>query len=164
MKVGCAKKTLCTQKSVSVLDEHQVEYIIISHSTAYTAQRIAAAAHIPGKELAKSVMIKVDGTLMMVVLSANDKISIEKMKNVLHADKVVLAKEEEFGQKFPNCELGAMPPFGNLYDLEVLVDQKLTKDENIVFNACSHRELIKMPYESYAKLVNPKIADITIRD
>ena len=101
------------------LDDHQVKYIIISHSKAYTAQHIAAAAHIPGKDLAKSVMVKVDGALKMVVLRAIDKVSISKMKDVLEADNVELAREAEFGKKFPDCELGAMPPIGNLYELEV---------------------------------------------
>jgi Ala-tRNA(Pro) deacylase len=142
------------------LDENEVEYVTISHSRAYTAQRIAAAAHVPGKEMAKTVMLKVDGSLVMAVLRAPDKVNLSKVKEITGADKVELAKEGEFEKSFPDCEVGSMPPFGNLYDLEVLVDSNLTKDEHIVFNACSHRELIRMPYESYANLVQPKIADI----
>ena len=142
------------------LDNHQVEYVTMSHSRAYTAQRIAAAAHIPGKEMAKSVMLKADGALMMAVLGAPDKVSLDKVKKVLGTEDVHMALEEEFGPKFPDCELGAMPPFGNLYDMQVLVDKKLIGHEHIVFNACSHRELIRMSYESYAKLVKPKVVDI----
>ena len=143
------------------LDDHNVEYVMMSHSKAYTAQRIAAAAHVPGKEMAKSVMLNVDDNLVMAVLRAPDKVSLAKVKSVLGASEAELAKEAEFGQKFPDCELGAMPPFGNLYDLDVIVDTKLTNDENIVFNACSHRELIRMPYARYQKLVKPRVADIS---
>lgn len=142
------------------LDEHQVEYVTISHSRAYTAQRIAAAAHVPGKNMAKTVMLKVDGSLLMAVLRAPDTVNLVTVKELTGADTVALAKEDEFEQRFPDCEVGSMPPFGNLYDLSVLVDTNLTTDDHIVFNACSHRELIRMPYESYAQLVEPTIADI----
>lgn len=142
------------------LDENHVEYITISHSRAYTAQRIAAVAHVPGKDMAKTVILKVDGSLVMAVLRAPDKVNLTKVKEVAGADKVELATEGEFEKRFKDCELGAMPPFGNLYNLSVLVDANLTKDAHIVFNACSHRELIRMPYASYEKLVQPMIADI----
>lgn len=143
------------------LDDHDVEYVVITHSKAYTAQRIAAAAHVPGKELAKTVMLTVDGDLVMAVLSGNEKVSVKKVKNILKANDVAVA---DFEKKFADCELGAMPPFGSLYELKTLVDKKLSKDEHIYFNACSHHELIKMAYEMYAKLEKPQVAEITVRD
>ncbi len=146
------------------LDDHEVEYVVITHSKAYTAQRIAAAAHVPGKELAKTVMLNADGDLVMAVLPGNDKVSLTKVTSLVRAKTVNIADESDFEKKFADCELGAMPPFGSLYELKTLVDKKLTKDEFIYFNACSHHELIKMSYEMYAKLEKPQVADITVRD
>ena len=138
------------------LDEHNVKYTIIKHSSAYTAQEIAASAHISGKELAKTVMIKFDGKMAMAVLPASYKISFDDLKEALGVEKVRLAYEQEFMDKFPDCEVGAMPPFGNLYDLEVYVAESLTDDEEIAFNACSHTELIRMKYKDFEKLAKPK--------
>ncbi len=138
------------------LDEHNIKYTIIKHSSAFTAQEIAASAHISGKELAKTVMIKFDGKMAMAVLPASYKISFDDLKEVLGVEKVRLAYEQEFMDKFPDCEVGAMPPFGNLYGLEVYVAESLTDDEEIAFNACSHTELIRMKYKDFEELVKPK--------
>ena len=142
-------------KLKNFLDEHETKYVVISHSPAYTAQGIAASAHISGKEVAKTVIIKVDGKLIMAVLPASSKVDLNHFKNITGASNVELAKEEEFRDVFPDCELGAMPPFGNLYDLDVLAAESLTKDEEIAFNAGSHKELIKMAYKDYGQLVKP---------
>ena len=138
------------------LDKHNIKYTIIKHSSTYTAQEIAASAHISGKELAKTVMIKFDGKMAMAVLPASYKISFDDLKEVLGVEKVRLAYEQEFMDKFPDCEVGAMPPFGNLYGLEVYVAESLADDEEIVFNACSHTELIRMRYKNFEELVKPK--------
>ena len=138
------------------LDEHNIKYTIIKHSSAFTAQEIAASAHISGKELAKTVMIKFDGKLAMAVLPASYKISFDDLKEVLGVEKVRLAYEQEFMDKFPDCEVGAMPPFGNLYGMEVYVAESLADDEEIAFNACSHTELIRMNYKDFEELVKPK--------
>jgi Ala-tRNA(Pro) deacylase len=138
------------------LDKHNIKYTIIKHSSAYTAQEIAASAHISGKELAKTVMIKFDGKMAMAVLPASYKISFDDLKEVLGVEKVRLAYEQEFMDKFPDCEVGAMPPFGNLYGLEVYVAESLADDEEIAFNACSHTELIRMRYKNFEELVKPK--------
>ncbi len=138
------------------LNQHNIKYIIIKHSSAFTAQEIAASAHISGKELAKTVMIKFDGKMAMAVLPASYKISFDDLKEVLGVEKVRLAYEQEFMDKFPDCEVGAMPPFGNLYGMEVYVAESLTDDEEIAFNACSHTELIRMNYIDFEELVKPK--------
>ena len=138
------------------LDKHNIKYTIIKHSSAYTAQEIAASAHVSGKELAKTVMIKIDGKMAMAVLPASYKISFDDLKEVLGVEKVRLAYEQEFMDKFPDCEVGAMPPFGNLYGMEVYVADSLTDDEEIAFNACSHTELIRMKYKDFEELVKPK--------
>jgi Ala-tRNA(Pro) deacylase len=147
------------------LNKHHIKYIIIKHSSAFTAQEIAASAHISGKELAKTVMIKFDGKMAMAVLPASYKISFEDLKEVLGVEKVRLAYEQEFMDKFPDCEVGAMPPFGNLYGMEVYVAESLADDEEIVFNACSHTELIGMNYVDFEELVKPtrmKFSELSI--
>ncbi len=139
------------------LDSRKVKYVSIKHSIAYTAQEIAASAHINGKELAKTVLIKVDGKMLMSVLPASYRIDFEALKFALGAERIRLANEQEFKDRFPECEVGAMPPFGNLYDMEVFVAQSLTDDEEIYFNAGTHTELIHMSYKDFEKIVQPKI-------
>ncbi len=138
------------------LDSQNVKYVNISHSKSYTAQEIAASAHIPGKEMAKTVMIKIDGRLAMAVLPASYKVDFELLKDALGAERVRLAYEQEFKDKCPDCEVGAMPPFGNLYHMDVYVAESLAEDEEIAFNAGTHTELVKMRYEDFEALVKPK--------
>ncbi|MEE8264606.1 MAG: YbaK/EbsC family protein [Gammaproteobacteria bacterium] len=145
------------RKLKEFLNSHDIKYVTINHSPAYTAQEIAESAHIPGKELAKTVIIKIDGKLAMAVLPASYKIDLEQFKNATGASNVELANEREFRQMFPECEVGAMPPFGNLYDMEVFVAQTLAEDEAIAFNAGSHTELIKLSYKDFEHLVEPKV-------
>ena len=139
------------------LDRHHIKYVTIGHSPAYTAQEIAASAHIPGKELAKTVMVKMDGEMAMAVLPASYKVCFDLLKEATGASTVELASEEEFQDKFADCEIGAMPPFGNLYGMEVFVADSLADDEEIAFNAGSHRELIKLAYKDFERLVQPKV-------
>lgn len=142
------------------LDDNGVKYVTISHSRAYTAQEIAASAHIRGRELAKSVVIKIDGAMALAVLPASFKVDFDLLREVTGAHDVELATEREFKDAFPECEVGAMPPFGNLYDMDVYVAQVLTEDEEIAFNACSHTELVKLAYADFARLVSPKVVRI----
>ena len=139
------------------LDKHNVKYVVISHSPAYTAQGIAALAHIPGKELAKTVIIKRDGELVMAVLPALFHVDLGLFKQVTKAEALELASEKEFKDQFPECETGAMPPFGNLYGIDVFADESLAKDREIAFNAGSHRELIRLGWGDFERLVKPKI-------
>jgi Ala-tRNA(Pro) deacylase len=145
------------KKLKEYLDSNDVKYVSVSHSKAYTAQEIAASAHIPGKELAKTVMIKIDGHLAMAVLPASYKVDFALLQKTLNADRVRLAYEQEFKDRCPDCEVGAMPPFGNLYNLDVYVAHSLTEDEEIAFNAGTHTELIKMKYKDFERIVSPKI-------
>jgi Ala-tRNA(Pro) deacylase len=145
------------KKLKEFLDRHNIEYVSISHSAAYTAQKIAASAHIPGKELAKTVMVKLDGKMAMAVLPASYRVDFDLLKTVSGANTVKLANEQEFKDIFPSCEVGAMPPFGNLWDMEVYVAQSLAEDEEIAFNAGTHTELIKMKYQDFEKLAKPKV-------
>ncbi len=145
------------KKLKDFLNSHKVKYVTIKHSTAYTTQEIAASAHIPGKEMAKTVIIKVDGKMVMAVLPASNKIDFALLKKSIGAKNIQLASEQEFEYTFPQCDVGAMPPFGNLYDMEVYVAESLTEDEEIAFNAGSHSELMKVAYKDFERLVNPKI-------
>lgn len=149
------------RKLKEFLDSNNIKYMTLKHSSAYTAQEIAARAHIPGKELAKTVLIKINGQLVMAVLPASDKVDVDLLKDQLGVENVRIAYEQEFIDKFPDCEVGAMPPFGNLYGLEVYVAKSLTNDEEITFNACNHNELVKMNYRDYERLVKPKILDFS---
>ena len=138
------------------LDREKVKYVVITHSPAHTAQEIAAAAHIPGKEMAKTVMVKMDGEMVMVVLPASAKVELGRLLDATGAEEVELAQEREFKHLFPGCELGAMPPFGNLFGLRTFVAEELTEDEEIAFNAGTATDLIRMRYEDYARLVQPR--------
>jgi len=148
-------------KLKSFLDENHIEYVTISHSPAYTAQRTAEITHISGQELAKTVIVKQDGEFAMAVLPASKRIDLDYLKRGVEADNVEIATESEFEGLFPDCEVGAMPPFGNLYDLDVYVAEKLTEDEEIAFNAGTHTELVQMPFKDYEKLVHPKVIQLT---
>jgi Ala-tRNA(Pro) deacylase len=138
------------------LDARQVKYQVIQHSKAFTAQEIAYHAHISGQELAKTVMLKVDNDLVMAVLPASQHVDLAAIKKQLGAESVRLAVELEFDGYFPDCETGAMPPFGNLYGLTVLVEETLARDKQIAFNAGSHTELMQLAYEDFVELVNPR--------
>ena len=146
------------KKLKEFLDTHNIKYVIISHSRAFTAQETATSAHIPGKELAKTVMVKVNGKMAMAVLPSSYKVDLDLLKKATGSNKAEIATEKEFKDLFPGCEIGAMPPFGNLYGMEVFVAESLAEDEEIAFNAESHRELIKMAYKDFERLVKPKIA------
>jgi Ala-tRNA(Pro) deacylase len=156
--------TVAIKRLKEFLDENDVKFVSISHSQAFTAQEIAAAAHIPGKELAKTVMVKLDGELAMAVLPGPDHLSVSHLKKVTGASDVEVASEEDFADRFPGCELGAMPPFGNLWDLDVFVDQRLREDEEIAFNAGSHTELLKVSYSDFERLVNPVVGLLSNRE
>ena len=139
------------------LDKNNIEYITICHSLAFNAQRVAATTHIPGKELAKTVMVKLDGKMAMAVLPASYLVNLSLLKETTGASKVELANEMEFKHLFPECEIGAMPPFGNLYDMEVYVAESLAEDDEIAFNAGTHIELIRMAFEDFENLVQPVV-------
>ncbi len=142
------------------LDSHKVKYRTIAHAPAFTAPEIAAMAHIPGKELAKTVIVKIDGKLAMIVEPANLRINLRMLQKVLGAKKVELASEYEFKDLFPNCETGAMPPFGDLFNMEVFVEDVLKEDKKIAFNGGTHSELIEMAYKDFEKLVKPKMVHL----
>ncbi len=145
------------------LDENNIKYVTVTHSTAYTAQEVAALTHTKGKDFAKTVMVMLDGALAMTVVPASHQVDMSRLKEGSHANTVALASESEFRTRFPGCETGAMSPFGNLFDMEVFVDESLTKDLEITFNAGSHNELIRLSYEDFERLVKPQVLKFAIR-
>lgn len=150
------------KKLKEYLDRHHIKYTSIKHSPAYTAQEIAARSHISGKDMAKTVMVKINNEMAMAVLPASFKIDFEALMNVTGSAMVDLASEEEFKFIFPDCEIGAMPPFGNLYDLDVYVSEKLAEDNEIWFNAGTHNELIRMHYDDFERLVKPRVFEFSL--
>ena len=143
------------KKLKAFLDENEVRYMTLTHSSAYTSQEIAASAHVSGKEFAKTVIIKINGEMAMAILPASYHIDFDSLKEIFGTKNVSLASEAEFKGRFPDCEIGAMPPFGNLYGLGVYVADSITKNDMIAFNAGSHTEVIKLSYTDYQRLVKP---------
>jgi len=146
-------------KLKAFLDANKTPYEALTHRPAYTAQEVAAAQHVPGRELAKVVVAKAGGRFLMVVLPAPRKVDLGKLAQALPEKAASLATEEEFARLFPECDPGAMPPFGNLFGLPVYVDRSLERDERIVFQAGSHTETVRMKYADFARLVQPTTGD-----
>ncbi len=149
------------KKLKEFLDERDVKYVSINHSRAYTAQEIAESAHVSGNDFAKVVMLKADEKMIMAVLPAPDKVDLKLLRQALEVRDIVFADENDFQDHFPGCEVGAMPPFGNLYGIRVILAQTLCDSTTISFNSGLHTEVIQMDYDKYIKLVSPEIMDFT---
>lgn len=151
------------QRLRELLDKNGVRYFVISHSRAYTAAAIAAITHIPGNELAKTVMVRLDGELAMAVIPASRHVDLNALRAAAGVKEIALLTEKEFENVFPDCEVGAMPPFGMLYGVPVYVDEKLANDLEIAFNAGSHRELVQLAFKDYESLEHPLVVRIATR-
>jgi Ala-tRNA(Pro) deacylase len=143
-----------------LLREHHIPYELHHHPPAYSAQRLAACEHVPGKLVAKVVIAFADGRMLMLVLPATANLNLMKLAEAVETEDVRVARENEFAAVFADCEVGAMPPFGNLYDLPVLVDRSLAADEEILFPAGTHTETVRMRYADFADIVHPRVADL----
>lgn len=144
-----------------VLDVNRVKYVSIIHSPAYTAQEVAQSVHLPGREMAKVVIMKLNDQMAMAVLPATSKVVVSDLRELTGCDDVKFATETEFKSRFPDCEVGAMPPFGNLYGMEVYAAEDLALNREIAFNAGSHVEVIRMNYDDFERLVKPKVLAFT---
>ena len=149
------------KKLKEFLDREKIKYVSIVHSPAYTAQEVAASAHITGRELAKTVIVQLDGETAMAVLPANRKIVLQDLREATRADQVKFVPEDDFKKQFPDCETGAMPPFGNLYGMQVYVAASLTQNQEIAFNAGSHTEVMKLAFKDFERLVKPQVVNFT---
>lgn len=151
----------CKEQLEAYLRKHHVPFEVQQHPAAFTAQDVAASEHLPGEMVAKVVIVFVDGEMTMVVGPANHRMDLSKIAATLGANEVRLAEEREFAAVFPECEIGAMPPFGNLYGLPVYVDQIIAEDDQFVFQAGTHTDTISMKYTDFARLVSPIVVEIT---
>lgn len=143
------------------LNDNDINYTSIRHSAAMTAPEVAASAHVAGRNFAKTVIVMIEGAMAMVVVPANRKVDLADLRDLLAVHDVRLASEDEFKDRFPDCELGAMPPFGNLYGLPVYVEQSLAEQPMIAFNACTHSEVIKMSFADFADVVMPTVLEFS---
>jgi len=149
------------KKLKEFLDTNHVKYVTITHSKAYTAQEVAATSHVPGKALAKVVIVELDGEMAMAVLPANRKIVLQDLREITGSAQVRFVAEEKFKDRFPDCEIGAMPPFGNLYGMDVYAAESLAENDEIAFNAGSHEEIMKLPFRDFERLVQPRLIAFT---
>ncbi len=153
----------CRERLEQFFRERGVKYQIVTHPEVYTAQEVAAVEHVSGYDVAKVVMASVDGTLVMVVLPAPHRVDLEKLKRALGAEEARLAREEEFGTIFADCEVGAMPPFGSLYGVPVYVDRAMLDDPRIVFRAGTHRETMTVAFADLQRLEQPQVGEYASR-
>lgn len=148
------------KKLQDFLDQNGVAYTHTVHPLAYTARAVASAEHLPAQEVAKTLVFLAENDYRMVVLPASKVVDFQELRAMLGFSHARLATEKELGQLFPDCELGAMPPFGNLYDLSVYLDSTLLADEKIAFNAGTHRDVIHMSLKDFRRLVNPEVVSL----
>ena len=153
----------CRDRLENYLRENQVPFDELHHPRAVSAQEVAASEHVPGRMLAKTVMVLADGEMVMLALPAPYQVDLEKAAAALGVDEARLAEEEEFEDSFPDCEVGAMPPFGNLYGVPVYVEKTLAEDETIVFRSGTHTETMSVSYSDFERLVEPTVAQFARR-
>jgi len=149
------------RKLISFLDEQGIKYVTVRHSTAFTAQEIAASAHVSGKEFAKTVVVDLDGDFVLAVVPATRHVDLESLRQAAGAARAELPTEESFRGRFPDCQPGAMPPIGLLYDMQVYADPALAQEAAIAFNAGTHTELVRMRFEDFKRLAAPTMVEIT---
>lgn len=146
----------CKERLEAYLREHQVPFQIQHHAQSFSAQRIAESEHIPSKMVAKTVIIVADHHLFALVLPASFRVDLDKIQDILRAKEIRLAHEAEFASTFPDCEVGTMPPFGNLYGIPVYIDIRLAEEEAIVFPAGTSTETMSLKYADFERLVQPR--------
>jgi Ala-tRNA(Pro) deacylase len=145
------------------LREFRAPFSTISHAAAYRATEVAARAGVPCRQMAKPVLVTIDGQLAMAVVPADARVDLARLREITDAGSVLLATEAQFADRFPECELGAMPPFGNLYGMPLYVDRQLAEDDALCFNAGSHTDLLRMRFADFERLANPCVADLAAR-
>jgi Ala-tRNA(Pro) deacylase len=152
------------QKLKRMLDQHKIKYISINHSPAYTARETAASTFVPRREFAKTIIVDLDGEKVMAVVSASRHVDLEALRKLAQASAARLASEDEFRELFPDCELGAMPPFGSLYGMRVFVDGMVTEVDDLCFNAGSHEQILRLECKDFLKLEQPVTGAFAIHE
>ncbi|MBX2991743.1 MAG: YbaK/EbsC family protein [Bacteroidetes bacterium] len=151
-----------TNELFRYLQNNGVEFRVHSHLPAFSAHDVALATHVPENQTAKALVVKAGMQSWLVVLRADYRIDQRKLRDALETHNIHLVPEEELDHLFPNCEIGAMPPFGNLYGMPVIVDKALANQKEIVFNACTHTESVRMRFEDFERLANPMIVEFAV--
>jgi Ala-tRNA(Pro) deacylase len=164
IKYGSAnqKRRPVLEQLAALFEKEKVGYRLFPHSEVFTAPELAASIHVTGRQVAKVVMLRADGRYVMAVLPSHRQLDLAHFGELIGASRVSLAKEWEMKELFPDCELGAMPPFGDLYGLPVYLDESLVKEPEIFFQAGSHHEVIEMRYKDFERLVHPKVGHFAL--
>jgi Ala-tRNA(Pro) deacylase len=144
------------------LSTKSIGYRWVTHQPSYTARETASCAHIPSRQFAKTVVVRLNGKMALTVMSADEKLSLRRLKDTAGVHDVRLVSEAELEQRFPGCERGAMPPLGSLYGLPVFVSTTIAEDDEIAFNAGSHTEIVQLSYRDFQKLERPRIGDFAM--
>lgn len=152
------------KKLKQLLDERSIKYISINHSPAYTARETAASTFVPRREFAKTIIVDLDGDKVMTVVSASRHVDLARLRSLAGADKARLATEDEFKSLFPDCELGAMPPFGSLYQMPIYVDEMVTEVDDLCFNAGSHEQIMRMNCADYLQFEQPVVGAFAVKE
>jgi Ala-tRNA(Pro) deacylase len=153
----------CRERLEQYLRENHADYEVMTHSQVFTMQEVAAALHVTGSQVAKVVIVKADGEMVMLVLPAPSRVNVDQVRALLGVEEVHLATEEEFAGLFADCDTGAMPPFGNLYSIPVYVDRSLAEESDIVFRIGTHRETMKLAYADFARLAQPTVGEFALQ-
>jgi Ala-tRNA(Pro) deacylase len=143
------------------LEQRHIPFQMLNHRPTYAAQRLAQVVQVPGGEVAKAVLLRADDGFVLAVLAATRGVNVDRVQELVGADNVELASEAECGDCFPDCELGAVPPFGSKYGMRTLVDRSLSEDEEIVFEGNTHHEAIRMKFRDFMELEHPRLADFS---
>jgi Ala-tRNA(Pro) deacylase len=159
---GKKEITMAIRRTLEFLDGESVKYVVMHHSAAYTAQEVAASAHIPGKCMAKTVIVDIDGSLALAVVPADRDVEMGMLRTAARAQSVALADPSQFADRFEGCQLGMEPPLGNLFGMETYVDKGMTKQDWIAFNAGSHTDVIEMAFNDYLRVAHPKVVKISV--
>jgi Ala-tRNA(Pro) deacylase len=150
------------KKLLEFLEKEKVKYEHVTHPEVYTTQEVAAVEHERGRYVIKTVVVKADGKLVLAALPAALKVDVKALAELLGARQAEVAQEPEFANLFPDCEVGAMPPFGNLYGLPLWLDKRLTTCKEVVFNAGTHTDTVKMSFEDFQRLASPQVGEFGI--
>jgi len=152
---------MATRRTIEFLDGQKAKYAVIHHSPAYTAQEVAASSHVPGKSMAKTVVVNIDGRIALAVVPANREIDMALLRYAADAGSAALADRSEFARRFEGCKMGLMPPLGVLFGMDTYVDNVLAKEEYIAFNSGSETDVITMAFNDYRRIAHPKLAHIS---
>lgn len=151
---------MATRRIREFLDGNHARYVMIHHSPAYTAQELAHSMHLPGKFLAKTVVVKLDERVALAVVPANKDVDLDQLRHETGARQAQIAEPADFVDRFTDCQLGTVPPFGNLFGVDAYVDRDIAKMDQVAFTAGTHSDAIAMTFADYRRLAHPRLMKI----